>query len=154
MRSDAEGLVRELARRCPRIGWRILDPELSPELARKHAIARGRTTVFMSGSRVVKTRGCNEVHLHMGIRRLLRTAARRVLFLHGHGERPKRLEQKSVIREKPNQRSRLNDGKPRREEATALFDPEQARAVGASPSGHGAWQSGIWLANLQASGTS
>ncbi len=86
-RTDIDGLLREVVRICPRISFRLTDPQMSPDLARELKITKSRIMVFQAANRLVKTRGCSELHLLSGLRRIMRTTRMRVHFLVGHGER-------------------------------------------------------------------
>ena len=86
-RTDVDGILREMVTSNPLVTFSLIDPYVSSELARKLQVTKERTTVFSTGDRVVKSRGCNEVKLISGIRRLLRTTQKGVCFLTGHGEK-------------------------------------------------------------------
>jgi len=86
-RTDVDGLLRQVVRCCPRISYRLVDPDEDPVVARELGISTSRVLVFWTPTRVVTGRGCREVHLLAGLRRLLRTTTRRICLLVGHGER-------------------------------------------------------------------
>ena len=86
-RTDIDGLLRQVKRICPPISFRLIDPQAAPQVVRELQITKPRVMVFQSLNRVVKSRGCSELHLLSGLRRILRTTKQKVYFLVGHNER-------------------------------------------------------------------
>jgi len=86
-RTDVDGILREMSSLSKFLDCSIIDPYVASDLAKKLKITKERTAVFSIKDRVVRSRGCNEVKLLSGLRRLLRTSQKSVCFLTGHGER-------------------------------------------------------------------
>ena len=86
-RTDIDGLLRQVKKVCGRISFRLIDPQAAPQVVRELNITKARVMVFQSQKRVVKTRGCSELYLLSGLRRIMRTTKKKVYFLVGHNER-------------------------------------------------------------------
>lgn len=71
----------------PRISVTYVDPEKEPGLAREYEISKIDTAVFVSGEQTIHVPKPSESNLTSALIRVTKEAAKRLVFLEGHGER-------------------------------------------------------------------
>lgn len=82
-----EQLFERYQREQPLINFRSINPDLSPDLLRKHDIRVDGETVIEYQGRSEKISPVTETNVTNSIQRLMREGERWLVFLQGHGER-------------------------------------------------------------------
>ncbi len=70
----------------PHLKWRVVDPQVSPELAQRELVQAVPTIKIKMGDRSTAVDRMDEESITNGIHKVATTAQKKVLFLTGHGE--------------------------------------------------------------------
>lgn len=80
-------LLRQYARRSPRLTLEFIDPDINPGAARQFDIKSYPVTIFQAGDRKEETAGVTEQDFTSALLKVTRTEKKKVYFLQGHQER-------------------------------------------------------------------
>ena len=96
-REVLERLFERYQHQQPLVKFRSLNPDLSPELLRKHDIRTDGEILVEYQGRSEKISRVSEANVTNAIQRLVRRGDRWLVFLQGHGERNPYRDRKSVV---------------------------------------------------------